>query len=80
MNVRLAPNKFERGVIKRWAEEEHVKPWQIMRELSQFGAEAIFKRYFEKAYKEEKANEYTYHDAKRGTGNVLPPQSNTDNG
>lgn len=54
MRMRMYPNKYERELIKKWAAEQKVKPWQIMNEISQFANEEVFKRYFEKAYKEEK--------------------------
>lgn len=56
MRMRIQLNKYEKGLIKTRAQERGVKPWELMREISNFANEEVFKRFFEKDYKAKEEN------------------------
>ena len=51
MRVTIAVNKYEKGLVEKWAKERKVKKWEILKEMADFANEEVFKRFFEKEYK-----------------------------
>lgn len=56
MHMRIQLNKYEKELVGKRASERGVKPWEIMREMSDFANEEVFKRFFEKEYKTKEEN------------------------
>lgn len=51
MRMRIQLNKYEKSVVQERAKAKGVKPWTLMKEMSDFANEEVFKRFFEKDYK-----------------------------